>query len=112
MTELRPGTSPPPVRIPIRLVGIETSIVPACPPSTVTIAPGVVRRAFEPAACFQQAFLSVKNRSRPESGCRLIARPTSANDYIAGARAITAIAVAEAEIHWSWSNGNALWKYG
>src|ERR1700722_4638530 len=27
MTELRPGTSPPPVRIPIRWVGIETSIV-------------------------------------------------------------------------------------
>src|SRR5882724_3349926 len=29
MTEFRPGTSPPPVRIPIRFFGIETSIVPA-----------------------------------------------------------------------------------
>src|SRR6516165_5383021 len=29
-----------------------------------------------------------------------------------GARPRTAMDVAMAEIHWSWSNGNPLWKYG
>jgi hypothetical protein len=34
-----------------------------------------VGRAFMPAACFQQACSEI-NMSRPEGGCRLIARPT------------------------------------
>jgi hypothetical protein len=42
----------------------------------------LVGRAIQPAACFQQAS-SVANKSRPERGCRLIARPTSSANPLA-----------------------------
>src|SRR5580700_10251797 len=36
----------------------------------------LVGRAIEPAACFQQALRRSQQGSRPDGGCRLIARPT------------------------------------
>src|SRR5580700_10391164 len=49
----------------------------------------IVGRAFMPAACFQQACSAI--RSRPEGGCRLIARPTFR--------------------HWSFHTDSSAWGY-